>query len=213
MTLSLRVLVAAFLLLGALLVVQFRSTGEAVPIRKSFDTFPPTIATWQERQSNNLDLETVNLLKVNDYVMRRYTDRDGRTLWLYIGYWATQRKGAQIHSPRNCLPGGGWEPIEAARLVVPLSAPYTPIEVNRYLIQKDRDQQVVLYWYQSQGKAVAGELDAKIQMVRSAITRNRTDGALVRVSAPVIGGVAETTESLVRYVQAMYPVLAQYLPE
>jgi len=90
---------------------------------------------------------------------------------------------------------------------------HAPIEVNRYLIQKDRDQQVVLYWYQSQGKAVAGELDAKIEMVRSAITRNRTDGALVRVSAPVTGGVAETTDGLVRYVQALYPLLAEYLPE
>jgi EpsI family protein len=213
MTLPIRAALAAVLLLGALLVLQFRSTGEAVPIRKSFDTFPSTVATWQERQSNNLDLESVNLLKVNDYVIRRYVDRDGRTLWLYIGYWATQRKGAQIHSPRNCLPGGGWEPIEASRLVVTLPAPYAAIEVNRYLIQKDRDQQVVLYWYQSQGKAVAGELDAKIEMVRSAITRNRTDGALVRVSAPVSDGVAETTDSLVRYVQALYPLLAEYLPE
>jgi EpsI family protein len=194
-------------------VLQFRSTGEAVPIRKSFDTFPSQIATWRARESSNLDLEIVNLLKVNDYVMRRYADRDGRTLWLYIGYWSTQRKGAQIHSPRNCLPGGGWEPIEASRLVVPLPGGHTPIEVNRYLIQKDRDQQVVLYWYQSQGKAVAGELDAKIEMVRTAIIRNRTDGALVRVSAPVIGGVTETTDGLVRYVQALYPLLAEYLPE
>jgi len=213
MTLPIRAGLAAVLLLGALLVLQFRSTGEAVPIRKSFDTFPSTVGTWQERQSNNLDLEIVNLLKVNDYVMRRYVDRDGRTLWLYIGYWATQRKGAQIHSPRNCLPGGGWEPIEASRVVVTLPAPYAAIEVNRYLIQKDRDQQVVLYWYQSQGKAVAGELDAKIEMVRSAIIRNRTDGALVRVSAPVSCGVAETTDGLVRYVQALYPLLAEYLPE
>jgi EpsI family protein len=212
-TLSIRAVVAAVLLLGALLILQFRSTGEAVPIRKNFDTFPSTVATWRERQSSNLDLEIVNLLKVNDYAMRRYSDRDGRTLWLYIGYWATQRKGAQIHSPRNCLPGGGWEPIEASRLVVPLPAPYGPIEVNRYLIQKDRDQQVVLYWYQSQGKAVAGELAAKIEMVRSAITRNRTDGALVRVSTPVTGGVAEATDSLVRYVQALYPILGEYLPE
>jgi EpsI family protein len=213
MTLSVRAAIAGALLVGALLVLQFRSTGEAVPIRKSFDTFPSTIATWRERQSNNLDLEIVSLLKVNDYVMRLYANRDGRTLWLYIGYWSTQRKGAQIHSPRNCLPGGGWEPIEASRLVVTLPGGRAPIEVNRYLIQKDRDQQVVLYWYQSQGKAVAGELAAKIEMVRSAITRNRTDGALVRVSAPVSGGVAETTESLVRYVQALYPVLAEYLPE
>ena len=213
MTLSIRAAIAAVLLLGALLILQFRSTGEAVPIRKGFDTFPATIATWQERQSNNLDPEIMNVLKVNDYVMRRYANRDGRTLWLYIGYWATQRKGAQIHSPRNCLPGGGWEPIEASRLAVALPAPYPPIEVNRYLIQKDRDQQVVLYWYQSQGKAVAGELAAKLEMVRSAITRNRTDGALVRVSAPVSGGIAETTSSLVRYVQALYPILGEYLPE
>ena len=213
MTLAMRAALAAALLLGALLVLQFRSTGEAVPIRKSFDTFPSQIASWQARESNNLDLEIVNLLKVNDYVMRRYANRDGRAVWLYIGYWSTQRKGAQIHSPRNCLPGGGWEPIEASRLVVPLPGGHTPIEVNRYLIQKDRDQQVVLYWYQSQGKAVAGELDAKIEMVRSAITRNRTDGALVRVSAPVSGGVAETTDVLVGYVQALYPVLSEYLPE
>jgi len=213
MTLAMRAALAAALLLGALLVLQFRSTGEAVPIRKSFDTFPSRIATWQARESSNLDLEIVNLLKVNDYVMRRYADRDGRTLWLYIGYWSSQRKGAQIHSPRNCLPGGGWEPIEASRLIVPLPGVHTPIEVNRYLIQKDREQQVVLYWYQSQGKAVAGELDAKIEMVRTAITRNRTDGALVRVSAPVIGGVAETTDGLVRYVQTLYPLLAEYLPE
>ena len=213
MTLPIRAGLAAVLLLGALLVLQFRSTGEAVPIRKSFDTFPSTVGTWQERQSNNLDLEIVNLLKVNDYVMRRYVDRDGRTLWLYIGYWATQRKGAQIHSPRNCLPGGGWEPIEASRVVVTLPAPYAAIEVNRYLIQKDRDQQVVLYWYQSQGKAVAGELDAKIEMVRSAIIRNRTNGALMQVSTPVSDSVAETTDGLVRYVQALYPLLAEYLPE
>jgi EpsI family protein len=213
MTLTARAVIAAVLLLAALAVLQFRSTGEAVPIRKSFDTFPSRIAAWQERQSSNLELEVVNLLKVNDYVMRRYSNPDGRTLWLYIGYWSTQRKGAQIHSPRNCLPGGGWEPIEASRLIVPLRGGHAPIEVNRYLIQKDRDQQVVLYWYQSQGKAVAGELDAKIEMVRSAITRNRTDGALVRVSAPVSGGVAETTDVLVRYVQALYPVLADYLPE
>lgn len=212
MTLTIRAVIAAALLLGALLVLQFRSTGEAVPIRKSFDTFPSRIASWQARESNNLDLEIVSLLKVNDYVMRRYANADGRNLWLYIGYWSTQRKGAQIHSPRNCLPGGGWEPIEASRLVVPLPG-HAPIEVNRYLIQKDRDQQVVLYWYQSQGKAVAGELDAKIEMVRSAITRNRTDGALVRVSTPVSGGVAETTDVLVRYIQALYPVLADYLPE
>lgn len=213
MTFFVRGIVAALLLLGTLLVLQLRSTGEAVPIRKEFDTFPTVIGTWQAKASSNLDPEIVNFLKVNDYVMQSYHDTDGRQLWLYVGYWATQRKGAQIHSPQNCLPGNGWEPIEASLLTVVLPAPYAPITVNRYLIQKDREQQVVLYWYQSQGKAVAGELAAKVDMVRSAILRNRTDGALVRVSAPVSGGVADTTDSLVRYVQKLYPILVEYLPE
>ena len=213
MTFFVRGIVAALLLLGALLVLQLRSTGEAVPVRKQFDTFPTVIGTWQAKASSNLDPEIVNFLKVNDYVMQSYHDTDGRQLWLYVGYWATQRKGAQIHSPQNCLPGNGWEPIEASLLTVVLPAPYAPITVNRYLIQKDREQQVVLYWYQSQGKAVAGELAAKVDMVRSAILRNRTDGALVRVSAPASGGVADTTDSLVRYVQKLYPILVEYLPE
>jgi EpsI family protein len=213
MTFFVRGIVAALLLLGALLVLQLRSTGEAVPVRKEFDTFPTVIGTWRAKASSNLDPEIVNFLKVNDYVMQSYHDTDGRQLWLYVGYWATQRKGAQIHSPQNCLPGNGWEPIEASLLTVVLPAPYAPITVNRYLIQKDREQQVVLYWYQSQGKAVAGELAAKVDMVRSAILRNRTDGALVRVSAPASGGVADTTDSLVRYVQNLYPILVEYLPE
>jgi len=213
MTLPMRGLLAALLLLGALLLLQLRSTGEAVPVRKSFDTFPRAVGTWQARDSSTLEPEIINLLKVNDYLVQRYVDRDGRQLWLYIGYWATQRKGAQVHSPQNCLPGAGWEPIEASRITIELPAPYPPITVNHYLVQKDRNQQVVLYWYQSQGKTVAGELTAKIEMMRSAIVRNRTDGALVRMSAPLSGSVAETTDSLVRYAQALYPILAQYLPE
>lgn len=213
MTLPVRATIACLLLLGALLAVQLRSRGEVVPIRRSLDSFPTSIGTWTARQTSNLDPEIVNVLKVSDYVMQRYADASGRTLWLYIGYWSSQRKGAQIHSPRNCLPGGGWEPIEASRLTVDLPAPYPPIVVNRYLIQRERDQQVVLYWYQSQGKAIPGELTAKVEMVRSAMTRNRTDGALVRVSAPVVGSAAATTESLARYVQALYPILGEYLPQ
>jgi EpsI family protein len=72
---------------------------------------------------------------------------------------------------------------------------------------------MVVYWYHAQGTAIAGEIPAKIEMVRSAILRNRTDGALVRVSSPVSGGVAETTARLVEYVQALYPLLGTYLPD
>jgi EpsI family protein len=209
-----RLAISCALLGVALLVLQFRSSGEAIPLRKSLDTFPETVGDWKVRDAASLDPEVVNLLKVNDYVLQRYVAPDGQGLWLYVAYWATQRKGgAQIHSPQNCLPGSGWEPVEASRIVIPLAAPAPPITVNRYLIQKEGSRQVVVYWYHSQGKDVAGEVQAKMAMVRNALWNNRSDGALIRISTPVQGTVPETTERLIRYVQAVYPILSQYLPD
>jgi EpsI family protein len=204
---------ASVLLLATLLILQLRAVGETVPLRKSLDLFPDQIGDWQGRQATNLEVEILNILKVHDYLMRRYVDASGHSIWLYIGYWAEQRRGSQAHSPKNCLPGAGWEPVDAARITITLPPPYASIEVNRYLIQKDRDMQVVLYWYQAQGQAVASELRARIAMVRGALMRQRTDGALVRASSPVTGTVAETTTRLVRYIQALYPVLGEYLPD
>jgi EpsI family protein len=208
-----RVIVSCALLAATLLVLQFRSAGEAIPLRKSLDTFPSAVGDWRVRNAASLEPEIVNLLKVNDYVMQRYVDGGGRMLWLYIAYWATQRKGGEIHSPQNCLPGSGWEPVEASKLVIPLGAAAPPITVNRYLIQKEGNRQVVLYWYHSQGKDVAGEVQAKVAMVWNAFLNNRTDGALIRISTPVQGSVSETTERLVRYVQAVHPILGEYLPD
>ena len=213
MTPVLRVSISAALLLTVLLVLQFRSSGEAVPIRKSLDLFPVELGQWEARQDTALEPQIINILKVNDYLMRRYVHDSGQSLWLYIGYWATQRKGAEVHSPKNCLPGGGWEPVEATRITIDLPGPHPPIRVNRYVIQKDRSMQVVLYWYQTHGRAIAGEVDAKIELVRGAITRNRTDGALVRVSSVVTGSPQDTTERLVEYVQRAYPVLHEFLPD
>jgi EpsI family protein len=170
------------------------------------------LGEWRGTQATVLEVEILNVLKVIDYVMRRYTDPAGRNLWLYVGYWASQPRGAQSHSPKNCLPGGGWEPLEASQLTIRLPGASPAITVNRYLIQKDRAMQVVLYWYQQQGAAIAGEVPARIAMVRSALVRHRTDGALVRVSMPVSGNVDETMTQLVQYVQTLYPVLGQYLP-
>lgn len=209
----LRVALSCALLAGTLLFLELRSTGEAVLVRRSLDAFPATIGEWRGREATLFEVEVLNVLKVKDYLMRRYVDPAGRSLWLYIGYWDTQRKGAQPHSPRNCLPGGGWQPLEASRVTIPLPAPYAPITVNRYLIQKDRDMQVVFYWYHQQGQAIAGEVPARIEMVRNAILKNRTDGALVRVSGPVYGSIPETSERLVGYIRAVYPILGEYLPD
>ena len=209
----LRVGLSLALLIGALLLLHLRSSSEAVPIRKSLDSFPNTVGQWQAREGVLLDLDTLNVLRPKDYLMRRDQDPSGRSIFLFIAYWDSQRKGAQPHSPKNCLPGAGWEPLEAAMVTIPLPRPLAPITVTRYLIQKDRDQQIVFYWYQSQGKAIAGEVAARVQMVRGSILRHRTDGALVRVSSAVYGSVQDTSDRLERYIQFMYPLLSEYLPD
>ena len=212
MTQLARVAVSILLLVGALLVLQLRSSGEAVPIRKPLDRFPTIVGEWEGREEQVLDLSILDQLKAKDYLMRRDQAPGGRNVWLFIGYWDRQRSGAQPHSPKNCLPGSGWEPIEASKVTIPLGKSFPPITVNQYLIQKDRDQLLVLYWYQSQGKAIAGELAAKVEMAKSSIVRHRTDGALVRISSPIYGSVQETSRLLIGYAQALYPILPEYLP-
>ena len=213
MTPRTRLAISCTILAGALLVIQLRTAGEAIPIRKPLESFPAVIAGWHAREDTPLQTEIVDFLKLDDYLMRRYVDDHGNALWLYVGYWAGQRRGAaQVHSPKNCLPAGGWEPVEASRLTIAIPG-RGPITVNRYLVQKAERMQVVLYWYQARGKTIAGEVPAKIEMVRSAILRHRTDGALVRVSAPVSRATPEAMEWLVRYVQAIYPLLAEHLPD
>jgi len=208
----LRVAVSGGLLAAALLVLQFRSAGEAVPLRKPLDTFPAVLGEWQGREATVFELDVLNLLKVKDYLMRRYVDASGRSLWLYIAYWETHRK-ASLHSPKNCLPGAGWEPIKVSLVTIALPPPYLPITVNSYLLQKERDQQLVFYWYDAQGRSVAGEVAARIELVRNSILRNRSDGALIRISSPIYGSVPETSARLTAYIQAMYPALGAHLPE
>jgi EpsI family protein len=206
---TMRLGISSTLLVGAFLFVNVYSHGEAVPIRRPLDSFPAELGSWRGQESTLLSEEVLDILVPTDYLLRRYEDGARRSVWLYIGYWETQRKGAQIHSPKNCLPGGGWEPLEGS--VVPVEiGPGKTIEVNRYLLEKGTDQMLVLYWFQSQGEAIAGEIDAKIAMVKSSIFRHRSDGALVRVSSAARGDPAVRLEDFVR---VMYPSLREFLPE
>ena len=127
---------------------------------------------------------------MDEYLNLVYSKTADLPIGLYIGYYKSQREGDTMHSPLNCLPGAGWAPESQSYLTIPVStspgAAPQPITVNRYLIRKGADRQLVLYWYQSHGRVVASEYSSKIFMVLDAIRTNRTDGALVRVITPVL---------------------------
>jgi len=208
-----RIFTVALALVVSAVAVRTVGHGEPVHLSKPFWQFPREVAAWEGRDIR-LTQAIETRVGVSSYMYKVFVRPEARLpVHLYVGFYESQKHGEMIHSPKNCLPGAGWEPVEASLVTVALAAPHPPITVNRYLIQKERAQQVVLYWYQSQGQAIAGEVPARIAMVRSALVRNRTDGAIVRVMSPVYDSVRETSERLVAYVQAMYPLLGDFLPD
>ena len=133
------------------------------------------------------DKASLEILKPSDYMNRIYYSPGLGELGLYIAYFETQRTGATIHSPKNCLPGAGWQPAVSTIMQLQLSDG-RKVPVNMYIIRKGLDEQVVLYWYQSHGRVIASEYWGKFYMVYDALRLNRTDAALVRIMAPVVNG-------------------------
>ncbi|RMH35333.1 MAG: EpsI family protein [Nitrospirae bacterium] len=133
-------------------------------------------------------------------------------VWLYVGYYQSQRTGVTYHSPKNCLPGAGWQIIDSRPLTIPVPDGRT-ITINNVLIQKGLDRQVILYWYHDRGRVIANEYWAKAYLIWDAITRNRTDGALVRISIPVVTTPESAVSVGVSFLQDLWPVLLRYMPD
>jgi EpsI family protein len=130
-----------------------------------------------------------------------------------VAFFKTQRTGKTPHSPKNCLPGSGWEREREDYLDVAIPGMAEPIQVNRYIVSKGSEKSLVLYWYQTQKRVIANEYKAKLLTVEDAIRYNRTDTALVRVVVPVRGSNdAEAQQEAVEFVQAFFNPLRKYLP-
>jgi EpsI family protein len=192
---------------------------EPVAIRQTLDHFPMIIGEWHGFQQEPFTKQVLAVLGVDDYLVRAYLTPDQSGVGLYIGYYESQRQGDTMHSPLNCLPGTGWEPVSKSTVHVDVAAnvggPPRPIEINRYVVQKGVDKQLVLYWYQAHNRIVASEYWGKFYLVADAVRLNRTDGALVRVTVPVPDRDAQeaSAEAVgIRFVKAMFPFLANYLP-
>ena len=181
-----------------------------MPLRQPFDQLPISMDGWQG-QNDSLEERIITALGVSDYVNRAYINGRSQRVDLYVGYYQSQRAGETIHSPKNCLPGAGWEPVRAGRLAISMAAG-PPIVVNEYLVEKGPAQYLVLYWYQAHGRVIASEYSGKAWLVYDAITRNRTDEALVRVLTSTKNGEDQARARVVQFVQALYPRLSTFIP-
>jgi EpsI family protein len=186
---------------------------------RTLRSFPPVIEQWQGSDAPRFDARTLELLGADDYVNRIYR-AGSRAMSLYVGYYRSQSQGDQIHSPLNCLPGAGWEPLERTRVTLNIEASSTlpgtfgPISVNRLTVQKGEDRQLVLYWYQTRHRIIASEYWNKFYLVADAFSTNRTDAALVRIISPLArdgDGDSDTTREAVAFAKTVLPTVNLWL--
>lgn len=191
-----------------------RAGEEVAAPRETLANMPRTLGAWTDPVDLPLDREVREVLGVEDYINRTYVNPAAQPVNLYIGYYASQRQGDTIHSPQNCLPGAGWQPVEGGATSLDIEG--RRVTVNRYVIQKGLDRQVVLYWYQGRGRVVANEYANKFWLMVDAARLHRSDGALVRVVAPVMrsanGSMAAADDAAAAFTRAMFPRLPRFLP-
>ncbi len=190
-----RRLPASFLAAGGLLVVLIIAAYviprpvEVIPSRSSFEQFPMQLGTWRGSRES-LDAIFAEQLKMDDYVLANYIDGAGDTANLYVSWYNSQRKGEAVHSPRACLPGGGWQMQDFAQRTLPgITLNGQALRVNRAIVVLGNQRELIYYWFQQRGRIIDSEFAVKWYLFWDAVTRHRTDGALVRLITPLpIGG-------------------------
>jgi len=194
---------------GALLHSAIRP--ESVPPADPLAEVPKTLGPWQFLQDGVIDQESLDVLRADDILNRVYAD-GGKPAFLFVAAFRSQRNGKTPHSPKNCLPGSGWVPLNSGEVTIDSGAGF-PITVNRYVVSHGEERSLVLYWYQSRDRVVASEYKAKLWVMADAVRLNRTDTALVRVVIPIVDRDEDAAmKTAADFVKAFYGPLRHYLP-
>ncbi|MEO8448707.1 MAG: exosortase C-terminal domain/associated protein EpsI [Gemmatimonadota bacterium] len=161
--------------------ITVRSVGRQrpMPLRAPLSTIPAVIEGFSSVDAP-ISKETQRVAGMSNYLSRLYGDQ---AFSVYVGYYESQTQGRTIHSPKNCLPGAGWEAISSGEQQV--ATPLGSVAVNRYIITKGNSRALVYYWYQGRGRVSANEYRVKWELIRDASVLRRTDEALVRVVVPI----------------------------
>jgi EpsI family protein len=205
----------ALLVAGGAVINVWGAAGEASAPRKALAQFPAEVGGWRQAGRDvRFDAATEAVLRADDYVSRDYVAADGGGVAsLYVGYYATQRAGATYHSPLNCLPGSGWTLNDPGRVEIRPADGSPAFEANRFVIEHGADRQLLVYWYQGRGRAVASEYVDKVYTVFDSIRRRRSDGSMVRVLVPIRGSEAAALERAVQFAAQVEPRLSEFVPD
>lgn len=191
------------------------SREEIVPARQFLLNFPMQVQQWQG-STFPLEKEYIEALQFDDYLLADYHTADAVPVNFYVAYYRSQRKGQSAHSPRTCIPGGGWEITSLRTMEVPASgAATTSLYVNRLVIQKADVKQIVYYWFKQRDRVLVNEYLVKFFLVWDALAKQRTDGALIRLTASVLPGhdEDEADRILVDFTKSVNPLMSRFVPD
>lgn len=208
--------VAAVLLIATLVFsygIEFR---EKTPISRPFDQFAMQVGEWTGTRQV-MEKKIIDALDLSDYIMMTYENPAGRHVDFYVAYYESQRKGESIHTPETCLPGSGWLFTKAGRVDIPMPdvTPEGMMPVNRALMHKGGQKQLVYYWFPQRGRILTNAYELKLYAFWDALTRQRTDGALVRLITPLydMEKLDQAEQRLNGFMREIVPVLDRFLPE
>jgi EpsI family protein len=200
--------------LAAQILFIYAAVGrEHPPAPPLLSRFPVEFGQWELSREDPVGADVARELGADALLSQTYVETPtGSPASLFVAWFRTQRGGIrQPHSPKVCLPASGWTPEVTDEVTFDTAA--GPITVNRYIVANRTGRAVVLYWYQTPRRAIAGEWAAKLWLVADALRDKRTDTALVRVIAWPAGGSDEAATAVaIRFTRTLYPVLREYLP-
>lgn len=207
---------AVFTLAVTLAFVTVRAPAPDPVSRDSFSLFPRRVGDWQGKQFQ-LDADVERVLGADDYINASYFSPNGtQAVNLFSAFYHKQTEGSGIHSPEVCLPVGGWEifTFDTHQVSFPDTI-YGTFELNRAIIQKGLDKQLVYYWFEQRGRRMTNDFTAKVTVLYDGFTMGRSDGAIVRFTTPI--GSNESTEAAEARIEALMretlPRLPRFIPD
>ena len=204
----------ALILSAAIFSLSLGDRQEVTPARDAFVDFDMRIGEWRGT-SMPVESQLISALRFDDYLLAEYAAGGSSPITLYMAYYQSQRKGQSAHSPQSCIPGGGWEITSHGTINLPATGRPSALTINRVLIQKDRQKQLMLYWFKQRERVLASDYLVKWYLFWDALTRQRSDGALIRLSASVGPGESEqdVETRLLEFSRTIHPQLSRYIPD
>ena len=202
-------------LLAAALAFAMPAREHEPPPRTSYAEFPLELAGGWSGRTDRLQPDVIAVLAVTDYALVNYRRPGQPAVNFYSGYYASQSGGESNHSPRTCLPGGGWAITELDQTELRPGAGAAALPVNRAVIQMGEQRQLVYYWFRQRGHQLTSEWRVKWLILLDGILHDRSDGALVRLTTPVAPDeeLSAADSRLTALALAVEPHLKRFIPD